>query len=132
MVGRIKETEHFRNINRHEVETWENLLLIRIDENISFANVSYIIDFIEVETLNSSGLKHIVLIFSSVSYIDSTAFEALENLIQALHNKHILLHLAEVKGPVLDKLQQTNFLDQLNPGEVFFQTVDAVDSLSNK
>ncbi|HIG65010.1 MAG TPA: sulfate permease [Methyloprofundus sp.] len=132
VVGRIKETEHFRNINRHEVETWENLLLIRIDENISFANVSYIIDFIEVETLNSAGLKHIVLIFSSVSYIDSTAFEALENLIQALHNKHILLHLAEVKGPVLDKLQQTNFLDQLNPGEVFFQTVDAVDSLSNK
>lgn len=132
VVGRIKETEHFRNINRHEVETWDNLLLIRIDENISFANVSYIIDFIEVETLNNAELKHVVLIFSSVSYIDSTAFEALENLTQALNNKHILLHLAEVKGPVIDKLQQTNFLDQLKPGEVFFHTIDAVESLSNK
>lgn len=132
VVGRIKETEHFRNINRHEVETWDNLLLIRIDENISFANVSYIIDFIEVETLNNAELKHVVLIFSSVSYIDSTAFEALEKLTQALNNKHILLHLAEVKGPVIDKLQQTNFLDQLKPGEVFFHTIDAVESLSNK
>jgi SulP family sulfate permease len=38
---------------------------------------------------------------------------ALENLIRSLNNKNILLHLAEVKGPVIDKLKQTSFLDQL-------------------
>ena len=131
VVGRIKETQHFRNIKRHQVETWKKLLLIRIDENISFANVSYIIDFIEDETINNKELKHVILIFSSVSYIDSTAFEALENLISWLKNKHILLHLAEVKGPVFDKLKQTNFIDQLSPGSVFFQTIDAVEKLSD-
>ena len=132
VVGRINETEHFRNIKRHQVETWKNLLLIRIDENISFANVSYIIDYIENETISNSELKHVVLIFSSVSYIDSTALEALENLISTLKNKKIQLHLAEVKGPVIDKLTQTNFLDQLNPGQVFFQTIEAVETLNNK
>lgn len=132
VVGRIKGTEHFRNIKRHQVETWKNLLLIRIDENISFANVSYIIDFIEDETINNSALKHVVLIFSSVSYIDSTAFEALENLIRSLNNKNILLHLAEVKGPVIDKLKQTSFLDQLGPGEIFFQTIEAVEKLGKE
>ncbi|OQK17577.1 sulfate permease [Methyloprofundus sedimenti] len=130
VVGRIKATQHFRNIKRHQVETWKKLLLIRIDENISFANVSYIIDFIEEETLNNKELKHVILIFSSVSYIDSTAFEALENLINTLKKQHILLHLAEVKGPVLDKLNQTDLLDQLSPGLVFFQTIDAVEQLS--
>ena len=132
IVGQIKDTEHFRNIKRHQVETWKNLLLIRIDENISFANVSYIIDFIEDESTNNPELKHVVLIFSSVSYIDTTAFEALENLIIALKNKNTLLHLAEVKGPVMDKLKQTSFLDHLSPGEVFFQTIDAVEKLNNK
>ncbi|NOR81440.1 MAG: STAS domain-containing protein, partial [Methyloprofundus sp.] len=132
VVGRINETEHFRNIKRHQVETWKNLLLIRIDENISFANVSYVIDFIENETISNSELKHVVLIFSSVSYIDSTALEALENLTSTLKNKKIQLHLAEVKGPVIDKLTQTNFLDQLNPGQVFFQTIEAVETLNNK
>ena len=130
VVGRIEATEHFRNIKRHQVETWKNLLLIRIDENISFANVSYIVDFIEDETINNADLKHVVLIFSSVSYIDSTAFEALENLISALKTKNILLHLAEVKGPVLDKLKQTSFLDQLSPGKIFFQTIEAVEKLN--
>ena len=132
VVGQITDTQHFRNIKRHQVETWKNLLLIRIDENISFANVSYIIDFIEDETISNSELKHVVLIFSSVSYIDTTAFEALENLISSLKNKNIQLHLAEVKGPVIDKLKQTNFLDQLSPGQVFFQTIEAVEKLGDK
>ena len=129
VVGRIHGTEHFRNIKRHDVETWKNLLLIRIDENISFANVSYIIDFIEEETLHNTELKHVVLIFSSVSHIDTTAFEALESLISSLKSNDILLNLAEVKGPVCDKLRSTHFLDDLKPGKVFFQTIEAVEKL---
>jgi len=130
VVGRITGTEHFRNIKRHQVETWKNVLLIRIDENISFANVNYIIQFIEQEAIHNAGLKHVVLIFSSVSHIDRTAFEALENLIHSLKKKSILLNLAEVKGPVMDKLQQTDFFNHLKPGQVFFQTIDAVEQLN--
>ncbi len=131
IVGKIKDTQHFRNIKRHQVETWENLSLIRIDENISFANVSYILDFIEDEAIHNSQLKHVILIFSSVSYIDTTAFEALENLINSLKKQHILLHLAEVKGPVFDKLKQTDFLNHLSPGKVFFKTIDVVETLAD-
>jgi SulP family sulfate permease len=129
VVGRIKDTDHFRNINRHQVETWGDLLLIRIDENISFANVSFIIDFIEEQTAKHAKLRHLVLVFSSVSHIDTTAFEALENLINSLKSQGILLHLAEVKGPVMDQLKQTNFINHLKPGEIFFQTIEAVDKL---
>jgi SulP family sulfate permease len=131
IVGRIEGTEHFRNIKRHQVKTWKNILLIRIDENISFANVSYIIDFVEQESTSNPDLKHVVLIFSSVSYIDTTAFEALENLITLLKNSAITLNLAEVKGPVMDKLKQTTLLHQLSPGQVFLQTSEAVDTLAN-
>ncbi|MCF6204936.1 MAG: sulfate permease [Methylococcaceae bacterium] len=131
IVGKIQDTHHFRNIKRHQVETWKNLTLIRIDENISFANVSYIIDFIENETIHKSHLEHVILIFSSVSHIDTTAFEALENLINSLKKQNILLHLAEIKGPVFDKLKQTNFINHLSPGKVFFKTIDAIDDLAN-
>jgi len=131
IVGKIKDTQHFRNIKRHQAETWENLTLIRVDENISFANFNYILDFIEDEIINNSQLKHVVLIFSSVSHIDTTAFEALENLIHSLKKQNIILHLAEVKGPVFDKLKQTNFLNHLSPGKVFFKTIDAVEALAD-
>lgn len=131
VVGRIKNTEHFRNVERYKVETWENLLLVRIDENITFANVSHIADFIENKINNNPEVKNVVLIFSSVSYIDTTALEALENLNLLLKNKAILLHLAEVKSPIMDKLEQTDFIKHLSPGAVFFQTIEAINKLTN-
>ncbi len=129
IVGRVPETEHFRNIKRHSVETWHHLLLVRIDENLSFANISYIEDYLETELRRRPDTRHIILIFTSVSDIDTTALEALE-----LFNKSVLatgrtLNISEAKGPVLDKLQKTDFIEQLKPGKVFFRTEDAVKEL---
>ncbi len=130
IVGRIPETGHFRNIKRHSVETWPHLLLLRIDESITFANVNYIEDFITSELRRQGDVKDIILIFTSVSDIDATALEALENFNLALQVSGMTLHLSEVKGPVLDKLGKTAFLRQLKPGKVFFQTEDAVKELT--
>jgi len=129
VVGRIKNTDHFRNVKRHRVETWKDLLFIRIDENITFANINYISEFIERESRRSTA-KHVVLIFSSVSYIDTTAINYLKQLINDLRGKGISLNLAEVKGPVLDKLDKIDFFKELLPGRVFFQTKDAVETFA--
>lgn len=129
VVGRIPETEHFRNINRHQVETWNHLLLLRVDENISFTNVSYIEDFVLSELGKRQDIRHIVLILTSVSDIDTTALEALMNLNRTVQKNDITLHLAEVKGPVMDKLVQTDFLEEIKPGKVFFRTDEAAVEL---
>ena len=120
VVGRIPETDHYRNIKRHQVETWEHLLLLRIDESITFANVNFIENFITAELKRQANIKHIILIFTSVSDVDATALEALENLNHALQASGLTLHLSDAKGPVLDKLKKTNFIKQLEPGKVFF------------
>ncbi|MCK5924453.1 MAG: sodium-independent anion transporter, partial [Methylococcales bacterium] len=127
-VGRIANTEHYRNINRHEVETWSKLLLLRIDENITFSNADYINDFI-LERLTHRPIKHIILICTSVSHIDSTALEALESMSHTLSQQGMTLHFSEVKGPVMDKLEQSCFLEKIKPGQLFFRTIDGVDKL---
>jgi SulP family sulfate permease len=131
VVGEVPHTEHFRNIERHDVTTWPHLLLIRMDENLTFANAGYIENYIHFEVIQRSKLKHVVLILASVSYIDTTGLEALENLQISLASNDIVLHLAEVKGPVMDKLEQTIFLQKLVPGKVFFRTHEAVVVLRN-
>ncbi len=130
VVGRIPDTEHYRNIKRHSVQTWSDLLLLRIDESITFANINYIEDFINAELRRQPDIKHIVLIFTSISDIDTTALEVLENLNHALQAAKKTLHISEAKGPVLDKLEKTDFLKQLQPGKVFFRTEDAVKELT--
>jgi SulP family sulfate permease len=129
VVGRIPETEHYRNIKRHSVQTWHHLLLVRIDENITFANINYIEDYLAAELRRQPDIKHVVLIFTSVSDIDTTALEALENFNHTLQASGKTLNIAEAKGPVLDKLQKTDFLEQLKPGKMFFRTEDAAKAL---
>jgi SulP family sulfate permease len=129
VVGRVPDTEHYRNIKRHHVETWNHLLLIRIDESLTFANINYIEEFLVTELKRQPNTKHIVLIFTSVNDIDTTALEALESLNQTLQAAGKTLNISEAKGPVLDKLQKTDFFAQLKPGLAFFRTEDAVKQL---
>ncbi|MGZ5076697.1 MAG: SulP family inorganic anion transporter [Methylobacter sp.] len=130
VLGRIAGTEHYRNIKRHNVETWPHLLLLRVDESITFANINFIEEFIKSELRRQPDIKHIVLIFTSVSDIDTTALEILENLNHTLQGAKITLHISEAKGPVLDKLERTDFIRQLQPGKAFFRTEEAVQELS--
>jgi sulfate permease, SulP family len=130
VAGRIPNTELYRNIKRHSVETWRHLLLLRIDESITFANINYIEGFIASELIQQPEVKHVVLIFTSVNDVDTTALEVLESLNHALQASQITLHLSEVKGPLLDKLERTDFFRQLKPGKVFFHTEDAVKELA--
>jgi SulP family sulfate permease len=130
VVGRIPNTEHFRNIKRHQVETWRYLLMIRIDESITFTNINYVEEFLASEMRRQPDIKHVVLIFTSVSDIDTTALEALETINQALKGQGKTLNIAEAKGPVMDKLEKTDFIEQLKPGKVFFRSMDAVKELA--
>jgi SulP family sulfate permease len=129
VVGRIPGTSHYRNIKRHSVETWPHLLLLRIDESITFANINYIEEFINAKLRQQPAIKHIVLIFTSISDIDTTALEELEKLNRTLQASQMTLHISEAKGPVLDKLEKTDFLKQLQPGKAFFHTEEAVREL---
>lgn len=132
VLGRIPNTPYFRNIKNHcmdDLESWENLLLVRIDENITFANINFIDDFIDAELKAAPQVKHIVLVFTSVSDIDMTALQALEQLNLNLKNRGISFNLAEVKHFVLVKLERSHLFVQLN-GQVFFDTQEAVNKLT--
>jgi sulfate permease, SulP family len=74
-------------------------------------------------------VRHVVLICSAVNVIDASALETLETLAGELREAGVTLHLAEVKGPVGDRLAQTGFLDHLAPGGIFLSTHEAMLAL---
>jgi len=117
-VGLVAGTEHFRNILRYEVITDPTVLSLRIDESLYFANTRYLEDLILARTAEDSALRHVILMCSAVNEIDMTALETLEALMAHLKDRGIALHLSEVKGPVMDRLQRSSFLDHLT-GKVF-------------
>ncbi|HEX6142282.1 MAG TPA: solute carrier family 26 protein [Geminicoccaceae bacterium] len=130
VVGRVGSSEHFRNVLRHPVRIWPNLLLIRVDESLYFANTRYLEDHLLAAVAEQERVEHVVLICSAVNFIDASALESLENLIAELRSAGVTLHLAEVKGPVTDRLARSDFFATLAPGRIFLSTHDAVGALA--
>ncbi len=132
VVGRVGTSEHFRNVERHKVETLPHVLAVRVDESLYFPNAADLEDRILAMVAERKELRHVVLIASAVNSIDASALETLEALIAHLRDSGVTLHLAEVKGPVMDRLRRSDLLEKLAPGRVFLSTHEAMLALGER
>lgn len=128
-VGRVGKTEHFRNVLRHEVATHPEVLLVRVDESLYFANTAYLEDELLARVADRPDINHLVLIMNAVNFIDASALETLELLAERLRNANVTLHFAEVKGPVMDRLIQVSFPEKLGSGNIYLSTHTATEDL---
>jgi len=128
VVGAVAGTEHFRNVERRNVITCPNLVSLRVDESLYFANASYLEDYVYRLIAEDEQLEHVILQCTAVNEIDLSALEALEAINHRLQEQGLTLNLSEVKGPVMDALQKSDFLSHLS-GRVFLTHHQAVKAL---
>ncbi len=129
VLGRIHGTEHFRNVDRYSAETTPGLLMLRVDAGLFFGNVDAVNERIDEELAEHAGTSHLVLVLSAVNAIDTSALFGLGELNASLRQRGVTLHLAEVKGPVMDRLRDSDLLGQLS-GQVFLSAANAWDRLA--
>lgn len=113
IVGRVPGTEHFRNVARHEVFTDPRVLAIRIDESLSYLNARWLEDFVLDAVAQRPELEQLILMCSAVNAIDASALESLEAINRRLSDAGVTLHLSEVKGPVMDRLERSHLLREM-------------------
>ena len=112
-IGRLPGTVHYRNTKRAQVITYPHLLALRIDADLFFANARPVERAIEAALLARAGITQLLLDLSGVNQIDLTALEGLRELNHNLRTRGVSLSLAEVKGPVLDRLARSTLLSEL-------------------
>lgn len=128
-VGLVPGTEHFRNILRHSVETKPEIVTLRVDESLYFANARFLEDKIYNRVTADKAIKHVILQCTAINAIDLSALESLEAINTRLGEMGVKLHLSEVKGPVMDRLKRAHFLDELT-GQVFLTQFEAMKANS--
>ena len=128
-VGLVPGTEHFRNVLRHKVQVSPRLASLRVDESLYFANARVLEDRVNALVAERPQLQHLVLQCSAINDIDASALESLEAINQRLAEAGMRLHLSEVKGPVMDRLQGTAFLAHLS-GRVYLSHFQGVSELA--
>jgi SulP family sulfate permease len=131
VLGRIAGTEHFRNVERHPAETRAGVLLLRVDAGLFFGNVEAVNARVEEELAARPDARNLVLVLSAVNAIDTSALFGLLELNAALAQRGVRLHLAEVKGPVMDRLKESALLGCLS-GKLFLSTANAWDALADQ
>lgn len=133
VLGRIKGTNYFKNINRfaEDVEIEDTILVLRFDAQLYFGNKDYfkkqLYQFLKQK---GEGVKYVVLNAEAINYIDSSATVMLERVILELKEKGIQFKIAGAIGPTRDILHQSGIIAVLGEENLFAQTFEAVDSCS--
>ncbi len=130
-VGLISGTQFFKNARRHKVETIPQVLSLRVDESLFFANTGYLEDRIFDYLLQGEKVRAVILVCSAVNDIDYSAFEALKRINARLTKLGVNLHLSEVKGPIMDTLKNTELANNLN-GDIFLSQHEAYSELKKQ
>ncbi len=98
-----------------------------MDASFYYGNVTFLRDTLrrlEDEYADGGELRAVILDFSAVNNLDSSADAALHDLAEDYRRRGIRLILGRVKGPVMDVLQRSGYA-----GEVTTSVAAAVDSL---
>lgn len=128
VIGRIPNTNIFRNIDRFEaVEIDKEILILRFDARVYFANANYFSEILQLKAKEKGiDLSLILLDCECINGVDSTAIQMIETDIDFYKNKGIEVFFSNVKGPVRDMFTKSGIVDKIGAKKFFINNNDAV------
>jgi sulfate permease, SulP family len=111
-LGYVETKKAFRNINRYpEGNTLENVLLIRIDSSLHFANSSVLDEKIKTFLRHKQRAKWVLIDMSGVNDIDTISAETLGEIIEYYQEEEKITFLfVNMKGNVRDKVNKADWI----------------------
>jgi SulP family sulfate permease len=134
ILGKIEGTNEYRNIERYpDAITHVDVLIIRLDARLFYANMNVLRDKIHEEIVDSKGhIKLIVLSGQAINGIDASSIEMLKTLIHTLNKKGIDLYLTGFKGKVRDKLKEAGLTENVLKNKCFLSIDSAINYYRNQ
>ncbi len=133
ILGKLPFLDEYRNIERYnEVEIRKDVLIVRQDAQLYFANANYFAEKVK-EEVHKKGrdLRVVIIHCSSISSVDTTAIQELETLIDGLNTEGVCVYFSGVVGPVRDFFKKTGFTEQVGVNNFFIDIASAVNYLEN-
>jgi sulfate permease, SulP family len=128
-LGRVPKTNIFRNIKRFsDLEVREDVLMVRIDGPIYFANLEFIKDQIDELVLEKEkNLKLIVLNLESVPSLDSSGAHELTDWIINWKKNGLNISISSAKGPLRDAFEKWGLIQLIGVENVFLDEHSAIE-----
>ena len=133
-LGRVPGTSIYRNIRRFDnLETRDDLLMIRLDGPIYFANVDYVKNTLDQWINDRKGkISSVIFNMESVTSLDSTGANALTDWIVDWRSQGIELFITGAKGPVRDVLKRWGLIERIGVEHMFMDDHTAVEYVGDR
>lgn len=133
-LGRVPGTHTFRNVKRFsDLDVREDILIFRFDAPLFFANADRFRGLLfEYVNARRPNLRAIILDMESINSIDTSAISILGDTIEEFKQYNIMLLLAEIKGPIRDKLYRSGLTRKIGEENFFVSIEDAIDYVTGK
>jgi len=125
LVGRFPGTEHYRDVDRFNVETDVAVKTLKINEGLYYANARFLEDRVAAVVSEHPEMTDLILMCSGVSHIDASALSSLTEINRRLRELEINLHLSEMQSAVRERLYRSELFENLN-GKVYLSQHDAM------
>jgi SulP family sulfate permease len=132
VLGRLGESTDYRNVRNYpEATTVPGLLVLRMDAQFYFGNVSFLRTVLsELESASEFPLRGVIFDASTMNQLDSSANDALEEVVRAFHRRGILFGLATVRMPVQQVMQRSGLYETIGEAQFFRNVHDAVTAFN--
>ncbi|MEJ2362275.1 MAG: SulP family inorganic anion transporter [Gammaproteobacteria bacterium] len=118
----------FTNIARKPLQQCPQLKIIRIDNSIYFGSINHIQNSLN-RIVDKEGIKHILIVGSSIGFIDIAGAEVLVQEAQRLRAMGGGLYFCKNKKAVMEFLKKAHIIDEIGPENFFAETKDAIAAI---
>jgi SulP family sulfate permease len=135
VLANIHGTHFYRNVNRfgRNVILKDDILIVRFDAQLYFANTTFFKDKLEELVINKGEkLKLIVIDGESMNSIDSTGIDTLIEIIEKYKSKGIEIVFSGMKGPVRDALERGGVMNIIKYEQCYMSIQEAIDGYESK
>ncbi len=127
-LAKVPGSEAYRNVNRFdELENRSDLLILRWDAQLYFANVSFFKDEM-AKRIEKKGdqLEALILDMESITDIDSSGLHTLIDFVDDINERGVALYIAGVRGPVRDLMAKAALTKKIGMSNFFLNVNNAV------
>lgn len=136
ILGRLPGTSQYRNIkNYRQAERYDGIVVVRVDAPIYFANTQNIREKIqkyEKRASENKTVQFIILEFSAVAHLDTSALHTLHEMQKNFLSRDIRFCITNPNAKVMQRLLSSGLVDEIGREHIFVSTHDAVNYCLNE
>lgn len=131
ILGRYKDGT-LRDISVHkDLPTDENIIVLRFDGSLYFANVPFFEDAILEAASNKPNAKYLVVVGDGINQLDASGEEVIHHLVERLSSIGMTMVFTGLKKQVLDVMRHTGLFDLITHNNIFANEDQAFEAIYN-